>query len=165
MKDNISEAKVLLELDQKISKQSVSWGAECMAPTRVFIIQRSKQWAGVLNIPYYEIIDKWLAKCNYSMVNYFQDCNQPELDENTRIFETLDDFSKSTGGDGFRCPHCGEMSTDFTDCTSTLKVNGKLCDWKSYGFFGCLGKGVFIFIKETFAYATIFMPIAWEANK
>jgi len=40
--------------------------------------------------------------------------------------------------------------------------NGKPCDWKVYGLFKDLGKGVYIFVKEKMRGETIFKPIAWE---
>jgi hypothetical protein len=41
-------------------------------------------------------------------------------------------------------------------------ADGKTCDWKVYGLFGHLGKGIFVFVKEKVAGKNIFMPVAWE---
>ena len=160
----MKEQQVLEKLEAKLGTQYATWTYERMQPTKQFILARSKQWAEVIGMPYYEIIDKWLCMCNYSMINYFQNANQPELDTKTHIFDTKDNFIESLKGQGFRCPACGGVSKSPCECDSgnLLPKSKKVCDWKSYGFFGCMGKGVFVFVKEDFKYATIFKPIAWE---
>jgi hypothetical protein len=40
---------------------------------------------------------------------------------------------------------------------------GKTCDWKAYGLFGTLGKGISVFVKKEIRIETIFMPVSWEA--
>lgn len=166
-----SEKEILKRLQDKLEDSYESWGFDRMQPTKQFIFERSKQWSEVLGIPYFEIIDKWLDKCDYSMINYFQDANQPELDKSIKIFETFEDFEKSVGNKGFRCPYCNGVSSDMWNCNSGKMVKlinkkGKhKCNWSAGGFFGTLGKGTFVFIKETFNYATIFTPIAWEGEK
>lgn len=163
-----TEKEVLKRLEDRLQEAYESWGVDRMQPTKQFIFERSKQWSGVLNIPYFQIIDKWLDMCNYSMINYFQGANQPKLDKTTRIFETMEDFKKSVGDKGFRCPYCNGVSSDMWNCNSgemveLLNTKGKhKCNWSAGGFLGTLGKGTFVFIKESFAYARIFTPIEWE---
>lgn len=165
-----TEKEVLKRLEDKLQESYESWGFDRMQPTKQFIFERSKQWSEILGIPYFEIIDKWLDKCDYSMINYFQDANQPKLDKSTKIFETIEDFKKSVGDKGFRCPYCNGVSSDMWNCNSGKMVElinqkGKhKCNWSAGGFLGTLGKGTFVFIKETFAYATMFTPVAWEVE-
>ena len=165
------EQSVLEKLEKELETQYESWEFDRMQPTKTFILERSKQWSEILGIPYYEIIDKWLDMCNYSMINYFQNANQPKLSKDTHIFETMEDFKNSVGDKGFRCPYCKGVSSDLWNCNSGVKLKlinrkGKeKCNWTAGGFLGTMGKGVFVFIKETFAYGTIFMPIAWEKEE
>lgn len=171
MTNMIDEKNVLDKLERKLETQYESWGFDRMQPTKTFILERSKQWSEVLGIPYYEIIDRWLDMCNYSMINYFQNANQPVLNSEARIFETLDDFHKSIGDRGFRCPYCKGVSMDMWNCNSGKKVDlinkkGKHpCNWSAGGLFGTLNSGTFVFVKEIFAYAKIFTPIAWEKQE
>lgn len=164
------EQEVLQELEEKLKNAYEHWGFERMQPTKVFILERSKQWETVTKIPYYEIISRWLDNCSYSMINYFQETNQPALDNKTKIFNTIDDFHNSVGEKGFRCPYCGGVSSHPYECNSGLMVKlsnkkGKHpCNWKAYGLFGTIGKGSFVFVKEGLNYSNIFMPIAWEGE-
>lgn len=47
-------------------------------------------------------------------------------------------------------------------CDSGVKVKGDVCNWKVYGLFGHLGKGVSVFVKDKLRIEKLFMPIAWE---
>lgn len=130
-----------------------------------WIIERAKHYGDKLNINWKEIINSWEEDRNYWYMNYYQDCNQPLLDDNVKIFETVDDFRKSVGDKGFRCPCCNGVSSNPYECDSGLEMaKGKICDWKSYGLFGTLGKGIHVFVKEKLKGETIFMPISWEES-
>jgi hypothetical protein len=100
-------------------------------------------------------------------MNYYQDCNQPMINsERVRVFETRDDLLQSIGKTGFRCPACDGVSTSPYECTSGKEMSkGKICDWKVYGLFGDLGKGVFVYLKDSLRGDTIFMPVAWESTQ
>lgn len=131
-----------------------------------WIIDRAKYYSEVLEIDAITILDKWETDRNYWYMNYYQESNQPSLEgRNIRIFDTLDDFKKSGIEKGFRCPHCNGISTHPTICNSGLKVKRKVCNWKAFGLFGCLGKGTFVFIKSRIESQTIFTPVAWESKE
>lgn len=118
-------------------------------------IDRAKHYEEKTGIPYLEVLKSWEEDRDYWFLNYYQDCKQPEIKgDNVRIFDTVDDYKASLQGKEFRCPSCGVATPSPIHCRS--------CDWKSYGLFGALGKGVTIFVKENMALATIFKPIAWE---
>ena len=120
-------------------------------------IDRAKHYAEKTGIPYLEILKSWEEKRDYWYLNFYQDCNQPKIkDGNVRLFDTMDDYRNSLGGKGFRCPKCGTETQSPYEC---------ICDWKSYGLLGTLGKGITVFVKENMAMAEIFMPIAWEVHK
>lgn len=119
-----------------------------------WVIDRAKHYEEKLGIPWNEILDSWEEDRSYWYMNYYQDCNQPEIDsKNVRVFETLEDFKKSAVHSEYICPSCGEESEDAYVC--------KKCGWNVNGLFGDLGKGVFVYIKDKRKGDTIFMPKAW----
>jgi hypothetical protein len=44
-------------------------------------------------------------------------------------------------------------------------MHGKTCDWKVYGLFGHMGKGVSVYGKEKLRSDKLFMPVAWEPRE
>lgn len=88
-------------------------------------------------------------------MNYYQQCNQPAIGgENVFVFNDLDEFKAAVGSKGFICPNCGNVSDNPYECDS-----GE-CDWKSYGLFGTMGKGAYVFLKDAMRGQGIFMPVA-----
>lgn len=121
-----------------------------------WVIDRAKAYEKSLGIPWETILYSWEKDRSYWYMNYYQDCNQPEItSKRVKVFDTVQDFISSAGKKEFRCPSCGGVSTDPYAC------NGG-CDWKVYGLFGDMGKGVFVYIKEKVRGETIFMPLSWE---
>ena len=119
-------------------------------------VDRAKHYAEKTGIPYLEILKSWEQKRTYWYLNYYQDCKQPEIKNGSvRMFETVEDLRNSLEGKGFICPKCGAETDSPYECS---------CNWKSYGLFGTLGKGVTVFVKENMAMAEIFMPIAWRTD-
>ncbi|MBD8037124.1 hypothetical protein H9635_10235 [Solibacillus sp. A46] len=134
-----------------------------------WVIDRANHYAEKTGMDAAEILNAWEEKRNYWYMNYYQECNQPEIkDNNVRIFNTLEDLKASIGEQGYRCPNCKGISTDPYECDSGVNFSDgssiKKCDWKSYGLFGTLGQGATIFVKEKLQIGTIFMPIAWEES-
>lgn len=135
-----------------------------------WIIDRAKHYAEKTGLEWEEILDSWMEDCNYWYMNYFQDCNQPEIKNDTvKVFETTEDMLNAVGERKFRCPSCGGISTDPYECNSGKEISkatknkqAKICDWKVYGLFKDLGKGVYIYCKDKKKGQTIFMPISWE---
>jgi hypothetical protein len=96
-------------------------------------------------------------------MNYYQDGKQPEIKgDRIRTFESVQKMFESIGTHKFRCPACGGISSNPYECNSEIKIKGKKCDWKVYGLFGDLGKGVFVYCKKELRGETIFMPLSWE---
>ena len=51
------------------------------------------------------------------------------------------------------------------DCDSGDEMSPvQVCDWKSYGLFGTLGKGVYVFVTDVTRGQAVFMSIAWEPS-
>lgn len=122
-----------------------------------WVIDRAKHYKEKTGVPWESILDAWETDRSYWYMNYYQQCNQPEIKgDNVRVFETVEDFRKSVDG-RYRCPHCGGISTDPCEC------NAGGCDWKIYGLipFGA----AYVFIKDTCRVYRIFHPVAWEAER
>jgi hypothetical protein len=131
-----------------------------------WIVDRAKHYEQKTGIPYLDIIDAWESNRTYWYENYYQEANQPEIKgDNVRVFDTVEQMKESIGDNGFRCPCCGGISTSPYECDSGIIKNNKKCDWKSYGLFGTLGKGVSVFCKDKIKGETFFMPIAWEKSE
>ena len=92
-------------------------------------------------------------KCNYA--NWFQDHYLPDLSD-VVIVDTVDDFKKKYPSGKYICPCCNAITTDYQECNSgaivnkTKKSKGSVCDWKVYGLFGDLGKGIKVIVKDKF---------------
>lgn len=119
-------------------------------------IARAKHYGERTNTPWEKILESWEEQRDYWYLNYYQECNQPEIkDAKVRIFDTVEDLLKSAGKE-FRCPACSGVSKSAYKCTC------EKCDWKAYGLFGTMGKGITVFVKDRLVVNEIFMPIAWE---
>lgn len=129
-----------------------------------WVVDRAKEYATVTGLDWNDILDVWEEKRDYWYMNYYQDSNQPHLDKgNVYIFENVNEALKAFGETGFRCTACGGISSNPYECDCGEKDKiGKKCDWKSYGFFGCMGKGAYVFLKDKMLGQTIFMPVGWE---
>jgi hypothetical protein len=134
----------------------------------LWTVERAKHYAEKLSLDPAALLDQWESKRSYWYMNYYQDANQPRIDAaNVRVFETVEDCTLALGRQGFRCPACGGVSKSPHACNSglmrqTLKGKQEVCDWKVYGLFADLGKGVYVFVKQELRGELIFMPIAWE---
>ena len=136
-----------------------------------WIVSRVNHYSDKTGIPASDLLDKWESLRDYWYMNYYQDCKQPEIkDGQVKVFDAVDDFKASVGKEGFRCPFCGGVSSNPYSCNSGLIVNDikdgkdRECNWKSFGLFGDLGKGIYVFVKSECYGNRIFMPIAWEGN-
>lgn len=118
-------------------------------------IDRAKAYGEATGLKWEDILDSWEEERNYWYMNYYQDCNQPEIKgSNVKVFDTMEDFKKSIGEMLFRCPSCGKITMNPYEC--------KACGWKVYGLFKDMGKGVFVYVKERLMGENIFMPVSWE---
>lgn len=134
-----------------------------------WVVERAQHYAEKTGLSAATILDAWESRRDYWYMNYYQDARQPLIDgSHVRVFETTDDFFLAAVGDlGYRCPLCGGVSHDARVCDSGLEVelfnDGRgPCDWKAYGLLGTLGKGLYVFIKESMIGYEIFMPVAFE---
>lgn len=140
------------------------WEAYRVNPKFDWVVERANHYADKLELPINEILNAWVDGCNYSFMNYFQDANQPEIKgDKVKVFENVEQMLGKIGKKKFRCPACNGVSTNPYSCDSREEIsNGKTCDWKVYGLFGDLGKGVYVYIKDQLKGENIFMPLSWE---
>jgi hypothetical protein len=131
-----------------------------------WVINRVNHYADKTGLPSSDILDSWEKRRDYWYMGYYQDANQPEIKgDKVRVFENREALAASIGNAGFRCPACNGISQNPTKCDTGLEMSkGKICDWKAYGLFGTLGKGVTVFLKDGMILGQIFYPIAWEVN-
>lgn len=142
-----------------------------------YAVERAKHYAEKTGLDPADILDAWEKDRDYWYMNYYQDCNQPKIDgDYVKVFETVEDLKSSIGKPEFRCPACEGISTDAYTCNSGKKMmvtkgkgkkaklveSDKVCDWKVYGLFGDLGKGVYVFVKKEMRGQKVFKPVAWE---
>lgn len=122
-----------------------------------WIIDRANHYAERLGVTQEQVLEAWETKRNYWYMNFYQDCNQPLLDDSEMyVYDNADSLKASFEGQGFRCPSCGGVSKDAYDCSC------EGCDWKSYGLFT---SGVVIVLKDTLNMGRIFKPVAWEPKE
>lgn len=150
-------------LDAVKRDEETSAGMHDYRSKLAWIVARARHYAEKTGLAAEDILDAWEDRRDYWYMNYYQECNQPALsDDSVRVFDTLEDLRDSIGGAGFRCPLCGGVSRSPYECDSGNRVDGKPCDWKVYGLFRDLGKGVSVYVKEKLAGERMFMPVAWE---
>lgn len=121
-------------------------------------VARAEHYAEKTGLSAIDILNAWEKSRGYWYMNYYQEANQPEIKgDNVRVFDTVDDLNAAIGEPQFRCSSCSGVSSNPYECNASEK-----CDWKSYGLFGTMGKGVYVFVKSKLWGQELFMPIAWE---
>lgn len=150
----------------KIADACKGYSADTPDRTVKFVRQFTAEYAEVLGLSQAEVIEAIEAKRDYSAPNFYQQANFPSLN-GVRLFDTTDAFRSAIPSKQFRCPSCNGISTDPYECNSgDTKSDGETCNWKSYGLFRTLGKGLRIVIKEGFLenpqVHEIFMPLEFE---
>lgn len=150
-----------------------------------FISQMLDNYSQCLGLSKLEILSAIEAKRDYSAVNYYQAANFPMLNnDEVVIYKDQKEMLESIKlENGFRCPACGGISSNPYECNSGESMNkkknkkaskaeedffGEVCNWKSYGFLGTMGKGFRFTIIEGFLenprIDECFMPIALESQ-
>lgn len=118
-----------------------------------FVNGMSLQYSKILNCSQEEVLETLEKNRTYWSANYYQRANFPKLKKknNVDIFETSNDFKNKFPSGKYICPACNGISTSASICDSGKYINSiKICDWKSFGFFGTLGRGYSFIIKDTF---------------
>lgn len=139
-----------------------------------FLFNRIPQYAKIMNKSELDTLTLLAKSRNCNYINYFQNANIPDLSD-VMVFKSLDEFKQRFPSGISVCPCCEGFSTDYEECNSGVKLKdyskskknkadgGKVCDWKIYGLFGDLGKGIKILILDKIEDfprpARIFKPI------
>lgn len=154
---------------EKLKQQARdSWdgetGEQRAADLEYYLRNKLEEYSNALGIPQEELLKSWETDRDYSAINYYQEANQPSIKaDKVRVFETVEEFIQKVGKPEFRCPSCNGISTSPYSCNSGEEMSpGKTCDWKVYGLFGDMGKGIHIYVKDQLKGETIFMPVSWE---
>lgn len=124
-------------------------GEERVIDVIKLIAHRIPKYAKVLGMPELEYLTLYAKarKCNY--VNWFQDSYLPDIDEKVLVFENEEAYLERFPSRKFVCCCCGGITTDYQECNSGKEMaKGKICDWKVYGLFGDLGKGIRVLFKS-----------------
>lgn len=130
-----------------------------------WIEDRAQHYAEKTGLAAADILTAWEGSRDYWYMNYYQDANQPKIEgANVRVFDTMDDLRTAIGDKGFRCPACEGASSSAYTCDTGIIRDKKPCDWKSWGLFGTLGKGINVFVKSEMKGENVFMPLAFEAK-
>lgn len=155
-------------IDDLAQKAFDTWGGaigEARADSVKNVILRFlPNWSEKLGFTQLEILKSIEKNRQVNSVNHYQEHRFPMLDDEVAVFEAIDDFKKMHKHQGFRCPSCSQVSTNPQECDH----NPSECNWKSYGFFKCMGKGYRFLVKEAFLedgkVYEIFPPVALETN-
>lgn len=154
---------------RKLADRNIENGWEAYRVNSKFdwVIDRAGHYADKLGIPINDILNAWVDGCDYSFMNYFQDANQPKIKgDKVKVFDNVEQMLSEIGDKKFRCPACNGISTNPYSCNSGEEMSkGKTCDWKVYGLFGDLGKGVYVYVKDQLKGENMFMPISWESKE
>lgn len=125
-----------------------------------WIVARAQHYANKLSLTAEQVLDAWESRRDYWYMNYYQERNQPNLEgQRARVFETQEALNAAITTAEFRCPACAGVSNSPYECTASDD-----CDWKVYGLFGDLGKGIFVFVKTELRGERIFLPLEWESD-
>lgn len=159
-------SKAMIALRNKIrSKCLASWHGETgkirAAKVDALLDRIVPEYASLLGITQSEVLQAIESNRTYSEVNYYQESHFPLLDK-VSVFESLNDFKDKYPSGKYTCPSCDGSSTSAYECDAGKDKNGKPCNWKSYGLFGTMGKGLKVVIKDDFLKSPkvheIFMP-------
>lgn len=139
-------------------------GEERKINVKALIDRVTKEYSKAFDMSENEVLELMEKNRNVNCVNWYQDSNFPKL-EDIRIFKSVEELRASIGEMKFQCPCCLGTSTNPNVCNSGVKKDKKICDWKSYGLFGTLGKGFRFAVIEEFKNGQgflheIFMPLS-----
>lgn len=174
------KASVDYDIEQDEKRESSGRAFHDYNAKLVWVLDRAKHYAEKTGLSQVDILNSWEKLRDYWYMNYYQDCNQPLIEgDGVRVFDTVEALMESVGKDGFRCPACDGVSRNPYECDTGKEVmvtkgkgkkaklveSDKVCDWKVYGLFGHMGKGVYVFVKKEMRGQNVFKPVAWETEE
>lgn len=149
--------QILEQIGNEIGK---NWGGERGEKDRIekntFIEQKLSQYSERLGMDRLSILRAFERARNVNCMNWYQECHLPNLEKVEVIVKDGKEFLARFPSKKFICPFCQGETSDPQECNSGLMVKnikgGKktVCNWKSYGLFGTMGKGVQVLIIDDF---------------
>lgn len=144
-------------------------GEDDAVQLEAFLRKMLDDYSSALCIPQVDLLATFEKRRDYSAINYYQEANFPNL-SGVIVLENLDEFKRLYPSGKYRCPSCCGESTNPYECNTGLLVGqgtkASPCDWKSYGLFGTMSKGMHIIFRDKFLehgkIEQIFMPIEAE---
>lgn len=161
-----------LIMGQILEEARASWkgeiGEERATKLKAFLERLLPEYSEKLGLSQELILQAIEKARTYSAVNYYQEATFPRLAD-VDIYENQEALLKAIPSRKFRCPSCKGVSTNPYTCDSGEKRSGgEECDWKAWGFLGCLGLGYTFTIKDGFLknprIETVFMPLEMEKS-
>lgn len=154
-------AKTILSYEQILQEVYDGWpgktGEERRERVKNILDTRLENYNKIMGYSKEEILIAFEKIRNVNCTNFYQESKFPILGDGVFIFDSLDDFKKKYPSGLSVCPSCGNQSRDYYECTHSD------CDWKVYGLFGDLGKGIKVLLKDVFLKnpvpVNIFRPI------
>jgi hypothetical protein len=127
-------------------------GLERVVEKVFFLAKRVQQYAKVMDKSEIETLELLAESkdCNY--MNYFQNANIPDISD-VYVFNTIEEFLFVFPSKKYICPCCGGISTNHQECNSGKNIDKEsteACNWKVYGLFFDMNKGIRVIIKSTF---------------
>lgn len=127
-------------------------GLERVKNVVTFLCERVPQYAKVMGKTELDTLELFVKSRNCNFTNYFQNANIPDLTD-VYVFDTIEDLNSKFPSKKYQCPCCGGITTDYQACNSGKTIDNKgkeACNWKIYGLFGDMGKGIKVIIKGMF---------------
>ena len=128
-----------------------------------------KEYAEFFGMTPDEMIAEFESKRDYSFPNYYQPANFPSLKRYKEdpyfvgVFATPEDFKRHAVENwiGFKCPNCGSIGNDPTQCKHRA-ANDRKCDWCASGLF----QSEWFIIVRSIRYSRIpiFEPVAKDGG-
>lgn len=134
-----------------------------------FIAARIPEYAKVTGKTDLEFLTFYAKNRRVNYTNWFNESYLPDLSD-IMVFETTKDFKEKFPSGKYKCSACEGITTDAQECNSGVEIgkgkNKSVCNWKTYGLFRDMGKGIKVLIKEHIEEIpkpiTIFKPIEIE---
>ncbi len=173
--ENTSKGMASLQAAYQADLQAGNQSQEVLDTKLKWVLERADQYAKACNTTREKILEAWETKRTYWWVNFYQGCNQPNLEEHGTtpvvmvkdwLKEAQERFGKEPLDWKFACPCCGHVQSlrefneaglnphkAYTCCASRFGLGGK--DTCKYTTGGLIRLGRYV-ISEDFIPTLVF---------